>query len=313
MTDAQHIEKEASRWVARRDGANWSTADEGALQSWLEQSTAHRVGFLRLEAAWHRADRLAALRRPYIAASNPRRLSRLTMQRVAAALLAIGVLGGGFAYLWPDHNVYRTNIGGRQTVRLADGSKLELNTNTRVKAQIDPQQRTVTLDSGEAYFEVVHDAKRPFTVLAGRKRIIDIGTKFSVRRDDDEVRVLVTEGRVRVEDTDSIRAVPVSASRGTVVVASANDVLVTRKPPEAIVNELGWRRGMLIFSRESLGEAAAEFNRYNEKKVVIEGAAAGLKIGGSFESTNVDGFVRLLREGFGLKTEDHGHEVVISQ
>jgi transmembrane sensor len=313
MTDARQIEEDASRWLARRDSEDWGDADEAALQSWLEQSTAHHVGFLRLEAAWHRADRLAALRRSYVAASGPRRFSRLTVQRVAAALLAIAVLGGGVAYLWPDRNVYRTNIGGRETVRLADGSKVELNTDTRLKAQIDTQQRIVVLDSGEAYFEVAHDPQRPFTVLAGRERIVDIGTKFSVRRDGNEVRVLVTEGRVRVEDTDGTTALPVSAPRGTVVVASAEAVLVTRKPTEAIANELGWRRGMLIFSQESLGEAAAEFNRYNEKKVVVEGTAADLKIGGSFESTNVDGFVRLVREGLGLKADDRGGEVVISQ
>jgi transmembrane sensor len=313
MKDAQHIEEEASRWLARRDSEDWGEADEAALQSWLEQSTANRIGFLRLEAAWQRADRLAALRRPYVAAPNPRWFSRHALQSVAAALLAAAVLGGGLTYLWPEHDVYQTNIGGRETVRLADGSKVELNTDTRLKAQIDARQRTVMLRSGEAFFEVVHDAKRPFTVLAGRKRIVDVGTQFSVRRDGDEVRVLVTEGRVRIEDTDRVTAAPVNAPRGTVVVASADAVLVTRKPPEAIANELGWRRGTLIFSQESLGEAAAEFNRYNEKKVLVHGAAANLKIGGSFESTNVDGFVRLVREGFGLKADDRGNEVVISE
>jgi transmembrane sensor len=313
MTGAAHIEEQASRWVARRSSDDWSEADETTLQSWLAEATSNRVAFLRLEAAWQRADRLAALRQPSMGTDKARWLPRAAMQRAAAALLAVAVGGGALGYLWPDRNVYQTNIGGRETVRLADGSKVELNTDTRLKAQVDTRQRIVMLESGEAYFEVVHDTKRPFTVLAGDKRIVDVGTKFSVRRDGDDVRVLVTEGKVRIENVDRPTAAPVSAPRGTAVFASTDAVLVTRKTPEALASELGWRRGMLIFSQESLGEAAAEFNRYNERKVFVQGAAAGLKIGGSFESGNVDGFVRLVREGFGLKTDDRGDKIVISE
>ena len=86
-----------------------------------------------------------------------------------------------------------------QAVRLADGTQVELNTNTRLHADVNGLSRTVMLDSGEAYFDVVHDAKRPFTVYAGNRRITDIGTKFSVFRDGDDVRVTVREGKVRVD------------------------------------------------------------------------------------------------------------------
>ena len=78
-------------------------------------------------------------------------------------------------------------------------------------------------------------------------------------------------------------------------------------------NELSWREGMLVFDRSTLADAVAEFNRYNRRKLVIEGEVAGeVRIGGSFEADNIDAFGRLLQQAFGLSVEDRGDEIVIS-
>jgi len=102
------------------------------------------------------------------------------------------------------------------------------------------------LDSGEAYFDVVHDAKRPFTVYAGNRRITDIGTKFSVFRNGDDVRVTVREGRVRVEVLDQM-GMPVVADAGHVVMAKGGETLIIEKSGSDITDAFKlaqWRPGL---------------------------------------------------------------------
>ena len=121
------------------------------------------------------------------------------------------------------------------------------------------------LEHGEAYFDVVHDAQRPFVVIAGNRRITDIGTKFSVRRDGDDVKVIVTEGRVRVDIVDTGHAAaPVYAVGGNVVVAKSDETLVANASAKELDDQLSWRTDMLEFHQDTLADAAVQFNRYNQ-------------------------------------------------
>jgi transmembrane sensor len=207
---------------------------------------------------------------------------------------------------------YVTEVGGHATVPLADGSRIELNTDTKVRAALEETERAVWLDRGEAYFEVAKDASRPFVVYAGDRKITVLGTKFSVRRQGDRVVVAVAEGKVRL---DSVRRQkpPAVVTGGDVVIANAAATLVTPKSLERVESELAWRRGLLMFDKASLVEAAAEVNRYNRKKLVVEDeTAAAIRITGSFEAENVDAFARLLREAFGLSVVEEDGEIRIS-
>jgi transmembrane sensor len=130
-----------------------------------------------------------------------------------------------------------------------------------------------------------------------------LGTKFSVRRDAGRVRVAVLEGRVRIEPVGTAaRAEPVVIDRGDVAVAQGPSTLVTDAAMKKVSGELSWRRGMLTFDQATLAQAAAEFNRYNQTRLVIgDEAAAGMRIGGAFEARNVQEFAELLRTAYGLK------------
>jgi len=310
---AEETEQQAAQWLARVDPG--LRDDEAArLDAWLEESTLNRVAWLRLKANWDRAERLAALKG--LPQSNPRETawSRPRMLLALAACLAV-LAGGGALLAWhlaPAEQVFATGVGGMQAVRLADGSRMELNTATRVHADVTAAGRSVTLESGEAYFDVVHDARRPFTVYAGNRRITDLGTKFSVYRNGDDVRVLVREGRVQVDilDRREVNA-PVVAQAGHAVITKAGETLVMAKPD--IADDLSWRRGMLVFNQQTLGEAAEQFNRYNPRKLVVEGDARKIRIGGSFKADNVDVFVLLLHRGFGLSVNDQGKRITVSR
>ena len=311
------IEESAALWRSRREQPGWSEADQAQLDAWLDEATAHRVAWLRMSYGWEKAGRLGALKSPN-ARATPVRMPPLRRWRPAAmaAGLAVAVALGSLVATegLSGRKAYATELGGHATVPLADGTKIELNTDTKVRASLAEEQRTVWLDRGEAYFEVAHDASRPFVVYAGDRKVTVLGTKFSVRRDGERVTVAVADGKVRVEPVrPKTPAPPTVVTRGDVVIAEPSATLVTPKSIERVESELAWRRGLLMFDKSSLGDAASEINRYNRKKLVVEdNAAAAIRITGSFEAENVEAFARLLREAFGLTIQESEGEIRIS-
>jgi transmembrane sensor len=298
-----------------REDRGLSATERDTLACWLDESTSHRVAYLQMQQAWGRADRLAALRAP-----SPMREARsdrgfgLPRFAAIAAVLTICLGGAGWYYYasGPSNQTYATEIGQHQAVRLADGTRIELNTDSRLQTQMTGSARTMRLEKGEAYFDVVHDVSRPFVVFAGNRKITDIGTKFSVRLDGDQVRVLVREGEVKVETLDG-RAVAPAVVAGHAVVAQGNGLLVTDRAPREVTRELSWRSGVLVFDQETLAAAAEEFNRYNSKKVVVLGKARDLHIGGRFRANNADVFASLIQAGMDVNVRYAGDEIIISK
>src|SRR5690606_8994575 len=200
------IEQRAAEWLSRREQPGWTSADQAALEAWLDADTAHKLAFWRLEHGWAKADRLAALRggmplQDAPARPRARRARHAWLPAAATAALALAAvfsLGRFGGWPPPAQARYETPVGGHQSLPLRDGSRMELNTDTRVRAAVTASAREVWLDRGEAYFEVRHDAQRPFVVWAGERKITVLGTRFSVRRDGDKIRVAVAEGRVEI-------------------------------------------------------------------------------------------------------------------
>jgi transmembrane sensor len=312
-TDQQ--EAMAADWLSRED-RGLSAEETVQLAHWLDETTLNRIAYLRLKAVWRRADRLSALKSPAAPQPVPTRgWMRPALYSALAACLMVAVGAGvWFTWLKPPAQVYATAIGKTQAVRLGDGTRMELNTDTKVHAEVNARRRVVTLDSGEVYFDVVHDDSRPFTVYAGNRRITDLGTKFAVYRNGDDVRVTVREGRVKVDmlNHPALDA-PLVAEAGHMVVTKDGEALLLAKPLDDIANDLSWRSGLLVFNQQTLADAADQFNRYNSRKISIEGSARKIRIGGSFRADNVDVFVLLLHRGFGLSVNDQGNRIVVSR
>jgi transmembrane sensor len=314
---ANDIEERAARFLLSREEQGWSEADDAALGQWLDESPAHKVAFWRMEHGWAMTGRLASLRPP--APAMRRRTFPAAVWRPAAlaaslaAVVVVAAVALGAYGLRPTS--YHTEVGGRETVPLKDGSRVELNTDTRLRTAIDRRTRHVWLDRGEAYFEVAHDASRPFVVDAGARKVTVLGTRFSVRREGDRVTVAVVEGRVRVDPAGtSTSATPKVITAGDMVVAQGPSTLVAPRSRERVASELSWRRGMLTFDQVTLAEAAAEFNRYNAKSLVIaDPVAAKMRVGGAFEADNVQAFARLLHSAYGLQVSETDDEVKISR
>lgn len=325
MSAAQQIEDQAARWLMQREQPGWDDTEQQAFDAWLQESMAHKAAFWRLEYGWRRADRIGTL-------GDAARIERPAFQRrwLRAAWRPLA-LAASIALIFATFVQFRqggqqvqiaqqtitTALGGHKLVPLADGSRIELNTATVLHAAVTREKREVWLDSGEAYFEVAHSKEHPFVVYAGPRTITVLGTKFSVRRDGDKVTVSVLEGRVRVDEAMPGKTAEQSSSStvttGDIMVADRGALLVAAKSPEQVEGRLAWRDGMLSFDQTSLVDVAAEFNRYNARKLVIaDRDTAAIRIGGTFRASNVEGFTRLLHQAYGLRVDEKANEVRIS-
>ena len=308
---AEAIEAAAADWLMeRRDRDDWNETDQAELEAWLAQSVSHRVAYIRLQATWSRTDRLAALRRPDIEASSaPRRFPVFAAIAASVALAALGVAEMQF-FAQPQEKTYTTPLGGRELISFKDGSQIELNTDTVLRTRMTTQTRTVWLEKGEAYFRVKHDSANPFVVIAGERRITDLGTKFLIRRETGRLEVALLEGRVRFSAGGKQSAL---LTPGDEIIA-AKDTSLTKKSVQDIANELGWRRGVLVFQHTTLAEAAAEFNRYNTQKIrIADEEAARRTIDGTFLINDLEAFTDAAQTIFGLRVETHGDGIVIAR
>jgi transmembrane sensor len=312
MTRSQDIEAKAAEWLMRREQPLWSQADQAALDRWLDESMSHKAAFWRLEHAWQIADRMGALSARDIA-PRPRGAGRPSKwwhagALAASLLLAIAFIGPSSRLTLspqPSVDTFDTGIGGYRIVPLADGSRIELNTATNLRTLISKKRRDVWLDRGEVFFEVAHIEGSAFVVHAGSRLITVVGTQFSVRRDDDKVTVAVVQGRVRVEDTTpGASTASITVTPGDVAIGLGSSTMVVSKPVAAVEDKLTWRDGRLVFDGTSLAEVADDFNRYNRQQLLIsDPSVATIRISGTFKASNVEAFVRLLKEAYGLKVE----------
>lgn len=329
MNDADHetrwnknsleIQAVAAAWIERRESEDWQEGDQAALDAWLAEAPTHLVAYLRADDVWNRANRLRALNGPARsdAYSGYIRSLRPMIFKIAGAFAAILLIGAGAAgyFSIPKQETYATTIGGHETLTLDDGSLVDLNTDTVVRVAYSAVQRNIWLDKGEAYFRVAHDAAHPFVVTLGDRRVVDLGTEFSIRRDSDRVKVALLKGKARFEDAAGVpQSRPITLTPGDVVTATANSVSLTEKPTQDLTNQLGWRRGMLVFDRTALADVASEYNRYNRKKIVIADAVtARLTISGTLPTNDIGAFARVARKFFNLRVEQLGNEVVVSR
>jgi transmembrane sensor len=334
MSKASDISDAAAEWLIRIEGQLASSQTWDALQSWMDADPRHRAEFIRLRVAWNRVDRLKNMRPvdgtinfDLLARTNispaallirglqplegrPRkRLEDLVMperRRVLAMAAGIAV-AGVFAWFGAYHlgwKSYETGVGGREKIELADGSTVDLNTNTELNARITSSRRDIMLARGEALFHVAHDSTRPFYVVAGGTVVRAVGTAFSVRiRDANHVDVLVAEGRVAVGapgteanfENPSLLATAPKVSAGQAATVRRNSVAIRSLLPKDVTRKLAWTAGHLAFQGETLDDAVRESTRYNQRQIgIADPSIVTVQVGGSFQTTDLDSFIAAL-------------------
>jgi transmembrane sensor len=340
------IRTTAAAWLSRRDGG-MTDEDETEFALWLDADQRHAQAFAEASVAWDALDRVQSLQpatgdvdpdlllRPSNAAGRKRRLRRawLVTPALAAAMIALGI----FLRPAPVHEaspvsterVVSTELGSVRAITLPDGSVVHLNTDTQIETAFTTTERRVQVTRGEAHFKVAPNAQRPFVVTAGGVAVQAVGTEFNVWLNAETIEVLVTEGKVNItsprpastatSEAAAAPAVSLVAGERAIIPTADNTAappgpVVTPVASEEAERALAWREQRLEFAATPLTEVVAQFNRYNQHKLVIDPAATELgsvRFGGNFRPEAHETLVRLLEANFSVKAERRPTETIL--
>ncbi len=300
------LNAEASAWLARVHGPHGAEADV-PLQDWLREDPAHQEAFERAVDLWELLPGAAAISDSTIESPTPRRFMPLA---IAASILAVAATGAMTVYL-NQAPVFDTGTGEQRTATLKDGSRIALNTDSHVTVNFASDKRQVSLDRGEAMFDVAHDAARPFIVTAGDEQIKALGTSFVVRRDGDRVRVTLLRGKVEVTRKGERRQLLAVLAPGERVSAVPQAPPVLDRP--ALDAVTAWRRGEIVFRDTPLSDAVAEVNRYGQARVMVNDARLGaIPISGVFATDNAAEFAAAVAQLHGLRVRREGEALLLT-
>jgi transmembrane sensor len=340
------IAEQAGEWFVANEERPLDARDSSALAAWLKTSPVHIEEFLGVSAIARdlkeaRTDPeysleaiLARARAEDETAVQPLwpRLIETVRGRTsgrwltaAVTMAACAVLSLSLLFAWNMRPIqhpsatdgttalhFETRHGEQLTRRLADKSVLHLNSDSAVTIRYAKTERLVVLTAGQADFDVAHEPDRAFRVVAGSAEVVDLGTKFDVRLEQDSTLVTVVEGRVAVGPS------PALEKRGTdanyplrFVQLSADQQIRIRQgegpaTPVAIdaQSATAWLRREIVFDHEPLERVAAEYNRYTQKPIEIATPTLrNLQISGVFATDDTDAFIAFLRSLKGVRVE----------
>lgn len=290
--DLERAKREAADWAAR---LNKRVVDSQTLEQFFawRREPENSEAYEGLDAVWARTAKLAGdadissaidevlNRRPWSA-------RRALPWLAAAMMIALAGLAALFLLAMPES--FETGVGEQRVVVLEDGSLVRINTDSRVEARISEKRRELRLERGEAFFEVAHDAARPFVVRVGDTSVTATGTRFDVRRDVGSVHVALSAGGVRVVDGFDPLAAPVDLKPGEALnLGSGRPASPERVDVAALTS---WTTGKIQLTDMPLAAALAEVNRYARKKISLDAPAfAGEAVSGTFDVGDTEAFL----------------------
>jgi transmembrane sensor len=220
--------------------------------------------------------------------------------KLSAAVAAVLIAAFGSVALYLSLHLptyYQTDIGERRVVALPDGSRISMDSDTRVRVAYEKAMRSITLDRGRSRFDVAHDSSRPFSVTAGSQTVVAIGTSFDVERLHSTVLITLIQGQVVIKGTEPELMNPtISLNAGEQLVASRDlkPNIVAADPQVA----RAWEAGRLLFRDELLSDAVARVNRYTVHSIQVDPTIASIRISGVFNAGDVGSFVSAVTSYF---------------
>jgi transmembrane sensor len=327
---------EASVWIAKLHGDARGRAIEDGLRRWLQAHPENARAFELATEVWDEAEQLrsAIPFRPLRHVEHrPRRGALATALACMLALVIVGIV-------WLQNvGVVATAVGEQRQLVLEDGTRVFLNTDTRIVVKYDKQVRRVELRRGEALFNVARRQDWPFIVTAGDRQVKALGTSFVVRKDVERLAVTLVEGSVLVSPVQPVlpeqiqptidapgaieqtpaAAVPEARNGAGEFKLAAGQRLtfdtgsVTKLDTPSIEKATAWRRGQVILDDTPLQAAVIEMNRYNEAKLIVaDPDTAALPINGLFQAGDSTHFANAVAQAYGLVVIQRGNEIVLS-
>jgi transmembrane sensor len=333
------ISEEAAEWLVEFRSGDVDPAGQREFDAWLRASPEHIRAFIEMAALWHEGggidprreldleaimararseERIAELSpaqgagdRGTAAREAGAQRARNRWRRAAGWAIAASVLAAVTATLLlrsgsPSPQTYITGVGETRSILLPDGSKVLLDSKSRLRVSYTAAVRNVELLQGQALFDVLRNPRRPFLVLAGDALVRDLGTVFDVNRLGHGTVVTVLEGRVAIPTPLQ----PIYLSAGEQVEVDAGHL-----PPQPIRVDLSaetaWTHGEVVLDSATLTEVAQLFNRYSTRKLVAhDRGAKPLRLSGVF-STNPKFLMRYLRSRPDIAVTETGSEIDI--
>ena len=295
---------EAAAWIVRLHGPHRCAELEAAFRDWLQAHSENGKQFERVTEVWDAGSSVPVPGVPRMTRwkEEPRR--RQWSLAAALLLLLCGLAGWITWRAWVDPS-YTTGIGEQRVVRLDDGTRLSLNSGTRVVITYSDSERRVELVRGEAFFEVAHNAARPFIVTAGDQQVVAIGTTFVVRYEAARTAITLLEGSVKVSPATDMGLTLAPGER--VTFAAGGSRRLDEPKIEAVT---AWRRGEVMLDSTQLEEAVAELNRYDKNTLIIDDPQiATLSISGIYHAGDSRGFAHTIAKLYGLEIIEQSNRI----
>ncbi len=301
--------RHAIRAWTRRHSGQWLEADEADLQKWLATESEHREAYEQVGRAWGLAGKLRStdagagvgvaaprLNSPQaesLPASAPASFARRAAVAAGIALLALAIgwpaVRSGYRWWNGTQIQLATRKGQPHDFALEDGTTVMLDADSQLTANIGARRRSVTLDRGEALFNIKHDASRPFEVVTSAGRIQDLGTRFDIEALENATRVSVLEGRVGVLTTKGQALLAPWQAGGY---DNAGNLLPTEPFKEDTTR---WSGGQRHFDHALLDHVLERVARYHAVKFVFSDQhLRELRVSGTFKVEDLPLFLRTL-------------------
>ncbi|XOV90476.1 MAG: FecR family protein [Pseudomonadota bacterium] len=333
--ESEKIEEIACAWVARLDAGNLSEAETRSLEGWIAADPRHEDALLAAATLFDQMTVVSSLNKilPLDEVAMADRVpanrwqgSTLTKVGIAAALMLVALLftlNRGENPVPELTDVFRTEVGELRKVALVDSTQVTMNSASVMLVHFSDRQRRVTLQEGEALFEVAHDATRRFVVEANGNEIHAIGTAFNVSLAGTGTEITVTEGVVEIISISDLTPSQLrngASPAGSLVsdkgrkqnflvageAMTINDAAIdTRTVDEATIDaKLSWQRGQLVFRGESLEYVVAQVSRYSTRSLIItDDDIRAIPIGGVFETGDIDNLVDVLEKSLDIDVQ----------
>ena len=296
--------EEAAEWLMRLSENELSASERAEWERWKVSSPERGRAWARAQLLQSKLGGLppslamSALDRP----SNPQRREALGKLALLLAVMPVGWGSWKLAQSQQWSADYRTRIGERRELTLADGSRLTLNTETAIDVRFDTQQRLVSLREGEILVQTAQDASRPFLVSTRQGHMHALGTRFTVRERGARTHLAVLEGAVKVKLADNSQSAPLIVSAGQRTDFSAQQ-FGALTPADRNIS--AWTQGMLMADNMRLADFVAELTRYRRGFVRYDPAIANLRISGAFPIADTQRTLNMLAQTYPVHASGH--------
>ncbi|MEJ0035763.1 MAG: FecR domain-containing protein [Gammaproteobacteria bacterium] len=295
------MREQAAQWLTLMHDAAVDDAQRSQFERWLASDASHAREYAALESLWRRLDGAQTWNDLADGLARKRISRRQALKRGAGMLLlaSAGLGSAGYMY-WRDATLLqlarRSDIGKTLRFAAADGSTVVLGAASETLLRYSHTRRNVSLQQGEAIFDVARDADRPFVVQAGAVRVTVLGTRFAVSRLVDRVRVSVEHGQVRIETGSFWRRQGLMLGAGQVAELTAvpNEPARLEKTRADVTAAFAFEHGFIDLQGADLAELASIFSRYRSMPVRVAGGRNGVadpRVTASVNATDVEGFL----------------------